>query len=64
MMKGENEARRAIIREWMSLPREQRRTEEQAAAFARKAIEKHDFRSSSDRARRILVWLMPRIGKA
>ena len=37
-MKTENEARRGIIREWMSLPREKRETEEQAAAFALKAI--------------------------
>ena len=64
MMRGENEARRAIIREWMSLPREQRRTEAQAAAFGRKAIEKHDFRCAGDRQRRIMVWLMPRIGKS
>jgi len=48
-MKPENEARRAIIREWMSLPREKRETEEQAAAFALKAIEKHDVRCSGDR---------------
>jgi hypothetical protein len=64
MMRGENEARRAIIREWMSLPREQRQTEAQAAAFGRKAIEKHDFRCTGDRQRKIMVWLMPRIGKA
>jgi len=64
MMRGENKARRAIIREWMSLPREQRRTEVQAAAFGRKAIETHDFQCTGDRQRRIMVWLTPRIGKS
>jgi hypothetical protein len=63
-MKPENEARRAIIREWMSLPREKRETEEQAAAFALKAIEKHDVRCSGDGRRKIMAWLMPRIGKS
>jgi hypothetical protein len=62
-MKPENAARRAIIREWMLLPREKRQSEEQAAAFALKAIEKHDFRGG-DRQRRVMSWLMPRVGKA
>jgi hypothetical protein len=48
----------------MSLSRENRQTEEQAAAFALKAIEKHDFRCSGNRQRRIMAWLMPRIGKS
>jgi hypothetical protein len=64
IMKPENKARRAIIREWMALPREQRQTTEQAAAFGLKAVEKHKFRYSGDRQRRIAIWLMPRIGKA
>ena len=63
-MKPEHEARRVIIREWMSLPREKRQTGEQAAAFALKTIEKHDFRCSGDRQRRIMAWLSPRIGKS
>jgi hypothetical protein len=48
----------------MSLPREKREAGEQAAAFALKAIEKHEFRCSGDRQRRIMAWLMPRIGKS
>jgi hypothetical protein len=48
----------------MSLPREKRQTQEQAAAFVLKAIEKHDFRCSGDRQLRIMAWLMPRIGKS
>ncbi len=60
-MRPEHNARRAIIREWMSLPRDKRATEEQAAAFAMKAIEKHEFRYSGDRRQRIMAWLLPRI---
>jgi hypothetical protein len=48
----------------MSLPREKRQAGEQAAAFALKAIEKHEFPCSGDRQRRIMAWLMPRIGKS
>ena len=62
-MRPENAARRAIIREWMSLPREKRQTGEQATAFALKAIEKRDFRCSGDRQRRVMAWLTPRIGR-
>jgi hypothetical protein len=63
-MKPENKARRTIIREWMSLPRDKRQTGQQAADFGLKAIEKHAFRCSGDRQRRIMVWLKPRIGKS
>ena len=63
-MRPENAARRAIIREWMLLPRENRQSEEQAAAFSLKAIEKHDFRVSGDRQLRVMAWLMPRVGRS
>jgi hypothetical protein len=63
-MRPENPARRAIIREWMALPRDKRQTGEQAAAFALKATEKHNFQCSGDRQRRIVAWLMPRVGRA
>lgn len=36
-MKPEHEERRKIIREWMSLPKDKRQTEEQAKPFAKKA---------------------------
>ena len=62
-MRPEHDARRAIIREWMSLPRDKRQTEEQAAAFAMKAIEKQDFRCSGDRHQRVMAWILPRTGK-
>jgi|SRR5665213_2888101 len=39
-MKPEHETRRKIIREWMSLPKDKRLTEEQAKPFAKKAMER------------------------
>ena len=62
-MKPEHDARRTIIREWMSLPPDKRQTEGQAAAFAIKALEKHKFRCSGNPHHRIMTWLSPRIGK-
>jgi hypothetical protein len=58
-MRPEHEARRTVVREWMSLPRERRQNEEQAAAFATQAAEKHKFTCSGDRYRRIMTWLSP-----
>lgn len=62
-MKPEHGPRRAIIREWMALPRDKRKSHEQAAAFAAEAIERHPFRSRADRYRQVLTWLQPRIGR-
>jgi hypothetical protein len=61
-MKPEHEMRRKIIREWMSLPKDKRQTEEQAKPFAKKAMER--IPSSGDPYRQIMGWLLPRIGKA
>jgi hypothetical protein len=61
IMRPEHDARHAIIREWMSLPKEQRKTEEQAAAFATKA--KARVPSKHDPYQRIMGWLLPRTGK-
>jgi hypothetical protein len=63
-MRPEHKTRRTVIREWMSLPRDRRHTEEQAAAFATKAAEEHDFICSGDRYRRIMAWLLPRTAKS
>jgi hypothetical protein len=54
--------RRKIIREWMSLPKDKRQTEEQAKPFAKKAMGR--IPSSGDPYRQIMGWLLPRIGKA
>ena len=61
-MKPEHNSRRAIIREWMSLPQSERRTTDQAAAFAAKAATK-PFPCSGDRAQRIQAWLAPRVNR-
>jgi hypothetical protein len=63
-MRPEHKARRTVIREWMSLPRDKRQTEEQVAAFATTAAEKHEFTCSGDRYRRIMAWLLPRTAKS
>ena len=38
---GKQETRRKIIRQWASLPKDKRQTAEQAAEFAKKAIEQN-----------------------
>ena len=60
-MKPEHEARRKIIREWMSLPKDKRQTEAQAKPFAKKAMAR--IPSSGDPYGQIMRWLLPRIGK-
>ena len=62
-MKPEHGPRRAIIREWMSLPKEKRQNGDQAEAFAIKSAEKHVFRCSGERTQRIMSWLLPRTGR-
>jgi len=61
-MKPEHEERRKIIREWMSLPKDKRHTEDQAKAFAKKAMERIPF--TDDPYRQIMKWLLPRVGKS
>jgi hypothetical protein len=72
-MEEDHEIRRKIIREWMALPKEKRQTEEQVAAFAKKAIQQYEFhRSRRDPNRRfkrdphqkLMGWLLPRTGKS
>jgi hypothetical protein len=60
-MKPEHQERRKIIREWMSLPKDKRQTEEQAGAFARKAMQR--IPSVDDPYRKIMSWLVPRMGR-
>ena len=40
------ETRRKIIRQWTSLPKDKRQTEEQAAEFAKKAIEQNELQAN------------------
>ena len=69
----DHETRRKIIREWMALPKDKRQTEEQVAAFAKKAAQQNEFhrsrRDPSQKFRRdpyqkLMGWLLPRAGKS
>ncbi len=55
-MRPEHDARRAIIREWMALPKD-RRTEQEAAAFANKVMKRVP---GDNPHQRIMGWLLPR----
>jgi hypothetical protein len=59
-----HDVRRKVIREWMSLPRDKRQSQEQAAAFAMNAAKTNDVRRlGADPYQRIMAWLSPRTGK-
>jgi hypothetical protein len=60
-MKPEHQERRKIIREWMALPQDKRRTEVQVESFARKAMGRIAFRP--DPYRQIVSWVRPRAGR-
>jgi hypothetical protein len=52
-------ARQDIIREWRSLPKERRQTDEQAEAFAMQIKDKYKFSSdSADPYQTIRGWLL------
>ena len=52
-------ARHEIIREWRSLPKELRQTDEQAAAFAMQIKDKYKFSSdSADHYQTVKGWLL------
>jgi hypothetical protein len=56
--------RRAVIREWMALPRDKRQTTEQAAGFAERAVHGHTLpRSRRDPQQVMMSWLLPRTGR-
>ena len=63
-MKPEFGLRRIVIREWMALPPDRRRTAEQAADFAAKAVAAHAFGPGRDHRSRVIAWLAPRLGRA
>ena len=61
----DHETRRKIIRQWMSLPKDRRQTPEQAADFARKAVEENELHASRrDPYERVVNWLLPRTGRS
>src|SRR6202158_5001321 len=52
-------ARHEIIREWRSLPKEQRQTDEQAAGFAMQIKDKYKFSSdTADPYQTVKGWLL------
>jgi hypothetical protein len=60
----DHEIRRKIIRQWMSFPKDKRQNTEQAAAFAKKAVEENQLqRSRRDPYQRVIGWLLPRVGR-
>src|SRR5262249_10368597 len=61
----DHETRRKIIRQWMSLPKDKRQTPEQAADFARKAVEQNVLKPSRrEPYERVVGWLLPRTGRS
>jgi hypothetical protein len=63
-MMEDHESRRKIIRQRMSPPKDKRQTAEQAAAFAKKAVEENKLQHSHrDPYQRMMSWLLPRIGR-
>jgi hypothetical protein len=62
---AKSRVRRAIIREWMSRPRDKRSTPEQAAAFAKLVLQQHSLPPSRrDPYSVVIAWLLPRTGRA
>jgi len=61
---GKQSIRRTVIREWMSLPRDKRKTEEQTASFVVAALQRFELPRSNQSPHRVLKgWLMPRTAK-
>jgi hypothetical protein len=57
--------RRTVIRDWMSRPAAMRQSTEQAAQFARKAVEQHKLPPGRQAPYIIMMsWLRPRTGLA
>jgi len=62
-MRPDHDLRRKVIREWMSLPRDKRRTQEQAAAFATRVVQANAI-GREDPYDTVMAWLSSRIGRA
>jgi hypothetical protein len=59
----DHDARRTIIREWMALPKDKRRSKEQALSFAAKATERDALKGPGDSSARMMGWLLPRTAR-
>ena len=61
----EDQETRRKIRQWMALPKDKRQTADQAADFAKRAVEQNKFqRSSRETYDRIMGWLFSRVGRS
>jgi len=56
------DAQRGVIREWLALPADQRKTKAQAVAFAMRAADRFKFRYKGDRYQLIQIWLFKYLG--
>jgi hypothetical protein len=55
------EAKRAVLRDWIALPSQMRKTQVDALVFAMSVKDKYRFRCSGDRYQVIKGWLQDRI---
>jgi hypothetical protein len=63
-MMAKSNVRRTIIREWMSLSRDKRESGQQARAFTKAALQRHQLpRSRRTAHSTVMAWLTPRIGR-
>ena len=56
------DAQRAIIREWLALPADERKTKEQAVVYAMTVAHRFKFRYKGDRHQLIQIWLFKYAG--
>jgi hypothetical protein len=59
----DHDARRAVIREWMALPKDKRLSKDLALSFTAKAAERHALQVPGDSSARMMGWLLPRVGR-
>jgi len=63
-MRPDHDLRRKVIRQWMLLPRSQRRTRAQAEEFAAKILAANTFGPGHNEPRlRVMGWLSSRMAK-
>jgi len=53
-----DDAKREMVRLWLSLPPDERRTEQQAAMFAMAHKDRFNFKASGDRYQVVKGWLL------
>jgi hypothetical protein len=56
-------ARRLLLAEWLSLPKEKRMTKLQAIEFALKAVRRYPFKSNGEPYLEVVHWLSLHVGK-